>query len=112
MYQLVTWLAVFILFSAVSAGAEVPETAGLTIDVDELTDEPAFIDWIQDDIPMQLIALKDPDGMVRLAFNTCQTCNGSPWAWFEYLGNGELECWCSVWGRYRLCWVSDGSADA
>lgn len=86
-------LAAFLLISAISAGAEAPEAAEqLTINVADLKDEPAFIDWIQDDIPMQLIALKDSDGRTRLAFNTCQTCNGSPWAWFEYLGNGELEC--------------------
>ena len=93
MYQLRRLLpAVFLLLSFIGAGAETPETAKLTINVDELTDEPVFIDWIQDDIPMQLIVLKDHDGRARLAFNTCQTCNGSPWAWFEYLGNGELEC--------------------
>ena len=32
------------------------------------------------------------DDEVRLAFNTCQVCQGSPWAWFEYLGDGTLEC--------------------
>lgn len=93
MYQLARLLLTgFLLTFVICAGAEAPETAELTINVADLKDEPAFIDWIQDDIPMQLIALKDPDGRARLAFNTCQTCNGSPWAWFDYLGNGELEC--------------------
>lgn len=93
MYHLARLLLTgFLLISVISASAETPEAAELTIHVADLKDEPAFIDWIQDDIPMQLIALKDSDGRARLAFNTCQTCNGSPWAWFEYLGNGELEC--------------------
>ena len=51
MYQLTRLLpAVFLLLSFIGAGAETPETAKLTINVNELTDEPVFIDWIQDDI--------------------------------------------------------------
>ncbi|MBQ6372983.1 MAG: DUF2318 domain-containing protein [Clostridia bacterium] len=90
------------LFSALSAvailalticGAFADDTSGaLTIDASSLTDEPAFIDWIQGDTPMQLIALKGADGGVRLAFNTWRSCKGSPWAWFEYLGGGNLQC--------------------
>ena len=41
---------------------------------------------------MQLIARKDDAGNVRLAFNTCQSCGGSPYAWFEDLGDGTLQC--------------------
>jgi len=51
MYQLRRLLpAVFLLLFFMGAGAEAPETAKLTINVNELTDEPVFIDWIQDDI--------------------------------------------------------------
>ena len=41
---------------------------------------------------MQLIARKDDTGNVRLAFNTCQSCGGSPYAWFEDLGDRTLQC--------------------
>ena len=41
---------------------------------------------------MQLIAIKDADDTVRLALNTCQSCGGSPYAWFEYIGNDTLQC--------------------
>lgn len=64
----------------------------LTIETATLTNEPGFIDWEEDGTPMQVIALKSEDGSVRLAFNTCQSCKGSPWAWFEYLDNGMLQC--------------------
>ena len=75
-----------------SEAAEVnPEAAGLTFDASTLTGEPTFIDAESDGVAMQLIALKVGDE-VRLAFNTCQSCQGSPWAWFEYLGNGRLQC--------------------
>lgn len=67
------------------------ETTGLTVDITDLTEEPMFIDAEADGIAMQLIALRT-NNEVRLAFNTCQACQGSPWAWFEYLGDGVLQC--------------------
>ena len=68
------------------------QSEGLTISAATLSGEPSFIDWTQSETPMQLIARKGSEGDVRLAFNTCQSCNGSPWAWFEYLGDGVLQC--------------------
>ena len=68
------------------------QTVGLTIDAKALTGEPTFIDVEQDGTAMQLIARKDDSGAVRLAFNTCQSCGGSPYAWFENLGDGNLQC--------------------
>ena len=64
---------------------------GLAIPVAELTAEPSFIDWEQDGIAMQLLALVNDDGEVQLAYNTCQSCAGSPYAYFEY-ANGMLIC--------------------
>lgn len=40
---------------------------------------------------MQLIVLKSSAGDVQLAYNTCQSCAGSPYAYFEYQ-NGVLVC--------------------
>ena len=40
---------------------------------------------------MQLIALGDGGNRVRLAYNTCQSCAGSPYAYFEY-EDGVLIC--------------------
>ena len=68
------------------------EISTLTFSAKDLTGEPAFLDWTQDGTAMQLIARKDETGEVRLAFNTCQSCGGSPYAWFEYRGNNTLQC--------------------
>ena len=65
--------------------------AGLTIELSSLTEEPLFIDWKQDGTAMQLIALIDASGAPQLAYNTCQVCAGSPYAYFEYQG-GVLVC--------------------
>jgi hypothetical protein len=69
-----------------------PAATGITIDAKMLTGEPSFIDVEQDGTAMQMIARKDDAGNVRLAFNTCQSCGGSPYAWFEDLGDGTLQC--------------------
>ena len=90
---LITLIAAVFL-SACGADTDVGQTegaAGLSFSISELTEEPTFIDWKQDGTAMQLIALKSGDEL-RLAFNTCQSCHGSPWAWFEYLGDGTLQC--------------------
>ncbi|MDO4355859.1 MAG: Fe-S-containing protein [Clostridia bacterium] len=71
--------------------AEAQAAEGLTIPLSDLTDEPQFFDWDSNGTAMQLIALKDADGSVQLAYNTCQVCAGSPYAYFE-VENGRLIC--------------------
>ncbi len=90
------FLAVALLFCTCASGENanaVPAAeTGLVIDAALLGEEPSFIDWEQNGTAMQLIARKDAEGNVYLAFNTCQSCAGSPYAWFEYLGGGMLQC--------------------
>ena len=81
-----------LLLAACASKAENAGGEGLVIDAAALTGEPTFIDWDQDGTAMQLIARKDDAGNARLAFNTCQSCGGSPYAWFEDLGDGNLQC--------------------
>ena len=91
-------LAALIPTGCAAKGEEKPveeakaEISTLTFSVKDLTGEPTFLDWTQDGTAMQLIARKDETGEVRLAFNTCQSCGGSPYAWFEYLGSNTLQC--------------------
>ena len=73
-----------------TAAASETVSDGLTIPLDSLSAQPLFIDWEQDGTPMQLIALLDGE-QVRLAYNTCQSCAGSPYAYFEYK-DGLLTC--------------------
>ena len=77
----------------VPAATEAPVQAaeGLIIPIDTLTEGAQFIDWTQDGVAMQIIALKDSEGVPQLAYNTCQVCAGSPYAYFEY-ENGMLVC--------------------
>lgn len=49
------------------------------------------IDLISGDYAMQLLAHRGSNGQPKLSWNTCQVCNGSPYAYFEYL-EGWLVC--------------------
>lgn len=40
---------------------------------------------------MEVMAVTAPDGTIRTAFNTCQVCNGSPYAYFVQKGDA-VEC--------------------
>ena len=65
--------------------------AGLTIDLAGITEEISFIDCSAGGTAMQLILRKETDGTPHLAFNTCQVCSGSPYAFFAVSG-GRLVC--------------------
>ena len=45
-----------------------------TVSLNTLTQETQFLDRTQNGTKMQLIALRDENGQVRLAYNTCQVC--------------------------------------
>lgn len=49
------------------------------------------IDLKSGDTDIQLLAHMGSDGQPKLSWNTCQVCNGSPYAYFE-LQNGQLIC--------------------
>ena len=93
--------------AATEAPAEQAASAGLTIDIGALSAEPEFIDWDQDGTAMQIIALKDSSGAVQLAYNTCQVCAGSPYAYFEY-SDGVLMC-MNCGNRFGLASVGKAS---
>ncbi len=88
--------AVFIVMALLlgGCGASRGETAqadALRIAGNALSAEPSFIDWTQNGTKMQLIACLDGEGQPRVSYNTCQVCQGSPLAYFEYQ-QGNLVC--------------------
>ena len=46
-----------------------------------------YFDYDADGVTVQVFALLASDGTIRLALNTCQVCNGSPYAYFEQDGD-------------------------
>lgn len=62
--------------------AAVPAGSDMTIPAAEIGTEASFFDYDVDGITVQVLAVRASDNTVRLALNTCQVCNGSPYAYF------------------------------
>ena len=62
----------------------------LTIHAGRVAGEPVFIPLLAGGRRMELLAIRGGDGMVRLAFNTCQVCSGSPRAYFVQQESGVV----------------------
>lgn len=77
-------------------GTSVPQTSestptatggGVTIQTDQIGKEADYFDYDANGITVQVLAVQASDGTLRLALNTCQVCNGSPYAYFVQDGD-------------------------
>lgn len=89
--------AVFVIASAVILlpklplnGKSVPPANASTpvngdsieIRADEASSLASYFDYDADGTTVELFAVRASDGSIRLALNTCQVCNGSPYAYY------------------------------
>lgn len=77
-----------------ASGNAVAETDGegnLVIYADRLSSDQVSFIRISEDSRIELLARLGDDGMVKAALGTCQSCNGSPGAYYTQEGN-ELRC--------------------
>lgn len=72
--------------SVTTANAE-----GLRIPLSELTQAVSYYDYNANGTPMQVLARIDESGVPHVSYNTCQSCAGSPYAYFETEGD-DLVC--------------------
>ena len=71
-----------------SAGASLSDDgSAVVIDSAALGAEASFYDYDAEGTTVELFAVRASDGSVRLALNTCQVCNGSPYAYFVQEGD-------------------------
>lgn len=59
----------------------------VAVDTAELSAAASFYDYDADGTTVELFAVEASDGSIRLALNTCQVCNGSPYAYFVQDGD-------------------------
>lgn len=59
----------------------------LTVGLSGLGEQAVFYDFDADGVTVELFAVKASDGSIRMALNTCQVCNGSPYAYFVQDGD-------------------------
>ena len=67
--------------TAAPAGGDIAFTAK------EIGAQASYFDYDADGTTVQWLAVRAPDDTVRMALNTCQVCNGSPYAYFEQEGD-------------------------
>lgn len=59
----------------------------LLIQTGEIGTEASYFNYDANGTTVQVFAVEASDGTIRLALNTCQVCNGSPYAYFEQEGD-------------------------
>lgn len=67
--------------------AVVSDGQDLVIQAAEINETASYFDCDVDGITVQVLAVRASDNTIRLALNTCQVCNGSPYAYFEQEGD-------------------------
>lgn len=70
---------------------EIKEGDSLTIPISELSEKAKFYPVTVDGTEMEVIAVKDSEGTIRTAFNTCQVCYDSGNGYYKQEGE-ELVC--------------------
>lgn len=71
--------------------ATLNEKGDLVINTGDITEEATFFQINHKGTDMAVLAVKADDGTIRTAFDTCQICNGSPYAYFEQSGD-KFQC--------------------
>ena len=57
--------------------------ADIAINTSDIGTTASYYDYDSNGTTVEVLAVQASDGSVRLALNTCQVCNGSPYAYFE-----------------------------
>lgn len=73
-----------------SDSTALPAGSDLVIRAEEIGTAASYFDYDADGTTVQVFAVRASDGTVRLALNTCQVCNGSPYAYFEQEGDAFI----------------------
>lgn len=68
--------------------AQVSDQGDLIIPISEITSKASFYEYEVNSTKLEVIAIKDSDGTIRTAFNTCQVCYSSGRGY--YVQEGDL----------------------
>ena len=71
--------------------AKLDDNGNIIINEDEITEEVVYISYEYEGVTIGLIAVRNSEGKVIVVVNTCQSCGGSPYAYFVQVGN-KIQC--------------------
>jgi uncharacterized membrane protein len=63
----------------------------IIIDKEKITEEVTYISYEYEGVTIGLLAVKDSNDDIKVVINTCQSCGGSPYAYFVQAGD-KIEC--------------------
>ena len=63
----------------------------IIINEKDITEEVIYISYEYENVTIGLLAVRDSEGKVIVVVNTCQSCGGSPYAYFVQVGD-KIQC--------------------
>lgn len=70
---------------------ELDDNGDIIINKEEVTEEVGYYSYKYEGVIIGLLAVRDSKGNVRVVVNTCQSCGGSPYAYFVQVGD-KIQC--------------------
>ena len=71
--------------------AKLDNNGNIIINEKEITDKVVYISYEYENVTIGLLAVRDSEGKVIVVVNTCQSCGGSPYAYFVQVGD-KIQC--------------------
>ena len=71
--------------------ANLDSNGNIVIDEASITTDITYIDYEYEGVTIGLLAVRDSKDEVKVVVNTCQSCGGSPYAYFVKVGN-SIQC--------------------
>lgn len=71
--------------------ANVNEDDNIVINKKDITNDATYISYNYENVTIGLLAVKDSQENTKVVINTCQSCGGSPYAYFVQVGD-KIQC--------------------
>ena len=71
--------------------ANLDDDGNIIIEEKSITDQVEYIAYEYDGVTIGLLAVRNSEGKVIVVINTCQSCGGSPYAYFVQVGD-KIQC--------------------
>ena len=71
--------------------AKLNKDGNIVINEKDITNQVVYISYEYENVVIGLLAVRDSEGKVIVVVNTCQSCGGSPYAYFVQVGN-KIQC--------------------
>ena len=71
--------------------ANIDKDGNIVINEESITNQVVYLAYEYEGVTIGLLAVRNSKGKVIVVLNTCQSCGGSPYAYFVQVGN-QIQC--------------------